>query len=327
MFSTLVIHDCGTVDGELITVTLKASPSFPGAVWYQEDWDQPVPATWGPKDVSAFDETLELRLVGRISEGRIGVAYIAKVVSATRNGADVRTTLPPTLCLKFAKPEFSRSLAREAWVYEQLESLQGTSVPSSFGFYASTAAEQPSFPNLEFEPWRNREVLFEDTDKVPSNIDEYASPDWLTDDVPEYYDEGTFGDPLYKLNSPWFEWARLPDNPTISVLVLELLGEACTGVKTAADKQAIKEVMDDLAEAGVLHDNITPWNTLAFKPSSHGEARLCPRHNVVHPWRIIDFDRSRMVNPKNLGELGKRRIANTERRLNRAVAFQFWCWN
>ncbi|EAU83810.1 protein kinase subdomain-containing protein PKL/ccin3 [Coprinopsis cinerea okayama7 len=183
MFSTLLIHDCGTVDGEPITITLKVSPSFPGAVWFQEDWEQPVPAAWGPKDNSDFDGTLAIRLVERISEGRIGVTYAPQVVSATRRGSDVKSTLPPTLCLKFAKLEFSRSLAREAWFYEQLESLQGISVPLSFGFFASTAKEQPHFPDIEFKPWTNRSVLFEDTDPIPHNIDQYPSPDWLADTV------------------------------------------------------------------------------------------------------------------------------------------------
>ncbi|KAG2008037.1 protein kinase subdomain-containing protein PKL/ccin3 [Coprinopsis cinerea AmutBmut pab1-1] len=325
MFSTLLIHDCGTADGYLITITLKASPSFPGGIWYKEDWHEPVPATSAPKDVSNLDGTLELRLVRRISEGRIGVTYVAEVVSATRKCTDVRSTLPPTLCLKFAKPEFSRSLAREAWFYEQLDSLQGISVPISFGFFASTAAEQRHFPDVEFEPWRNRKVLFKDTDKIPHDIDRYASPDWLPDDVPEYYKRERFEDPPSKCNSPWYKWSRLDDNPTISVLVLELLGEACTGIKTAADKQAIQNVMDDLAEVGVMHGNLTPWNTLAFKPQPHKEARRCPRHNVVHPWRVIDFDRSRMADPKNLCFLGKRHITDTDDIMDdAAVYFEFW---
>ncbi|EAU89061.1 protein kinase subdomain-containing protein PKL/ccin3 [Coprinopsis cinerea okayama7 len=329
MFSTILIHNCGSIDGEPTTITLKASPSFPAALWYQQDWERPVPATWAAKDVSGFDGTLEIKLVERISEGRIGITYVAQVISATQSGSDVRSTIPSTLCLKFAKPEFSRSLAREAWFYEQLESLQGISVPLSFGFFASTASEQPKFPGVdfEFEPWTDRQVLFEDTDSTPDNIDEYPSPDWLTDDVPEYYAERTFEHTHHELDSPWYQWSRnLDDNPTISVLVLELLGEPCTGRKTAADKHAIHEVMDDLAAVGVVHDNLTPWNTLAFKPSPQSEPQLCPRHGVVHPWRIIDFDRSKMADPTNLSDFGCRNVLDTEYVLDIAVSFNFWAW-
>ncbi|EAU87250.2 protein kinase subdomain-containing protein PKL/ccin3 [Coprinopsis cinerea okayama7 len=298
-------------------MTLRASPSFPGAVWFQQDRAQPAPATWGPKDPSNFDGTLELCLVERISEGRIGVTYTAGVLSAVSlNGRDVRSSLPSTtLCLKFAKPEFSRSLAREAWFYEQLSSLQ-VCIRALDGV--------------------DREVLFEDTDTIPDNMDQYPSADWLTDDVPENDDQEIYENRPSKLDSPWSEWNQDHDaKPTISVLVLELLGEPCTGWKTKADKFAfvagrlsIKEVMDDLAELGVMHDNLTPWNTLAFKPSPHGEeARLCPRHKVVHPWRIIDFDRSTMADPNNLNEYGRRMFTDTQYILdNIAVEFEFWAW-
>ncbi|KAG2009565.1 protein kinase subdomain-containing protein PKL/ccin3 [Coprinopsis cinerea AmutBmut pab1-1] len=198
MFSSLIIHDCGTIDGEPISVTLRASPSFPCAVWFQQDWQQPVPATWVAKEISGFDGTLEVKLVERISEGRIGVAYIAQVLSATQQGTDIQATIPPTLCLKFAKPEFSRSLARlgDAWFYEQMESLQGISVPTCFGFFASTAEDlekranphesnldvSPARIKFEIEPWKRRKVLFEDTDRIPRNIDQYPSADWQSDD-------------------------------------------------------------------------------------------------------------------------------------------------
>ncbi|EAU87287.2 protein kinase subdomain-containing protein PKL/ccin3 [Coprinopsis cinerea okayama7 len=309
MFSTLLIHDCVVGDGARTTsITLRPSPSFPGAVWFQQDRAQPAPATWGPKDPSNFDGTLELSLVERISEGRIGVTYAADVVSAVT-----------------AAPEFSRSLAREAWFYEQMSSLQGISVPLYFGFFTSTAPDVAA--DFGFEPWMDRKVLFEDTDTIPDNIDQYPSADWLTDDVPENDDQEIYENPPSKLDSPWYKWNRDAAKPTISVLVLELLGEPCTGWKTKADKQAVKEVMDDLAELGVMHDNLTPWNTLVFKPSPHGEARLCPRHNVVHPWRIIDFDRSTMADPNNLNEYGRRMVTDTQYILdNIAVEFEFWAW-
>ncbi|EAU81071.1 protein kinase subdomain-containing protein PKL/ccin3 [Coprinopsis cinerea okayama7 len=234
MFSTLIINRCATVSGKSAAITLKVSPSYPSAIWFREHRGEPAPESWNSKDVSNAEGTLELTLLDRIREGRVGVTYTAKVVAAMRSDVDVRPTLPETVCLKFAKQEFSRGLAREAWFYEQIEPLQGVSVPIFYGFFSSPMVEQPGFPNLEFTPWTNRKYSYEDTtDSPPNNINQYPSQDWLPDDVPPYrgrpsHNENPSG---YQQNSPWYRWNYTQDNPTVSVIVLELLGETCTGLR------------------------------------------------------------------------------------------------
>ena len=70
-----------------------------------------------------------LQLRERISEGRSGSVYSARVKAATDgNGNDVSASLPAILCLKFAKQQFCRSLAREAWFYERLAGCQGVAI-------------------------------------------------------------------------------------------------------------------------------------------------------------------------------------------------------
>ncbi|KAG2006750.1 protein kinase subdomain-containing protein PKL/ccin3 [Coprinopsis cinerea AmutBmut pab1-1] len=307
MFSTLLIHNCATIGGRSTTITLKVSPSFPGAIWFRERRGEPAPETWDSKDVSKANGTLELSLLGRIAEGRIGVTYIAKVVSATHAPLVPQARLPDTVCLKFAKPKFSRSLAREAWVYEQLDSLQGISIPNFYGFFSSSMVEQPAFPNLEFTPWTDRKHQIEEIDSPPSDIDEFPSPDWLADDVPPYPgDAPSYEDPSgYQKTSPWCRWVRPQENPTISVIVLEHLGETCTGNRRNDVLAAVREVLEDIAEHGLIHSNVAAWNVLSLRDRADSQARYCQRHDTVHPWRIIDFDPCGMVEMNNRNPHGR----------------------
>ncbi|EAU81215.2 protein kinase subdomain-containing protein PKL/ccin3 [Coprinopsis cinerea okayama7 len=235
MFSTLLIHTCGTIGGRSTTITLKVSPSFPGAIWFRERRGEPAPKTWDSKDVSKANGTLELSLLGRIAEGRIGVTHIAKVVSVTHGPLDPQARLPDTVCLKFAKPEFSR-----------------------------------------------RSDRIEETDSPPSDIDEFPSPDWLADDVPPYPgDLPSYEDPSgYQKTSSWYRWGRPQENPTISVIVLEHLGETCTGDRARGNDvlMAVREVLEDIAEHGLIHSNVTAWNALSLRDRADiGKDRGNPR--------------------------------------------------
>ena len=51
--------------------------------------------------------------------------------------------------------------------------------------------------------------------------------------------------------------------------------------------------MEDISVCGLVHDDVTAFNLLRFTGSETEmpQAR-CPCHNIVHGWRIIDFDRS-----------------------------------
>ena len=123
------------------------------------------------------------------------------------------------------KKEHCRSLAREAWFYEQLSDLQGISIPRCYGFFASTASQQENIrpedlnASRGFHPWYYAMPDDELTDGV-----DYG--DWLPDDAvlglsdSEACDSGGHRD-----GSPWNEWTVNEDDPTIAVLILELLGD------------------------------------------------------------------------------------------------------
>ncbi|ESK83686.1 protein kinase subdomain-containing protein pkl ccin3 [Moniliophthora roreri MCA 2997] len=56
-------------------------------------------------------------------------------------------------------------------------------------------------------------------------------------------------------------------------------------------KEDIIAVLEDIGAYGVIHTDVTAFNILRFTGDGVTGAH-CPRHNVIHSWRIIDFDRS-----------------------------------
>jgi hypothetical protein len=239
MFSTLLIHECGLHLNQPISFSFKVSPSFPSLPWKQEN-KLPAPDSWAPKDISNASGCLELKLQTRIAEGRTGVTFSAQVISATMDGGgDILSSMPPTVCLKFAKQEFCRSLAREAWMYERLEKCQGTSIPQCYGFFSSKMGQQSHSPHTTtFVPWEDRIYSFEETDEGPPPIWS-PSPDWLPDDDGHSADD--CDDPV-RTESLWNTWQRDNNDPTLAVLVLELLGEPCDGRRSFKDKYGLAVV-------------------------------------------------------------------------------------
>jgi len=307
-------------------VSLKFTPSFPACAVEFNNNPHPVPDSWAAKDVSTAQGTLELSLLARISKGRIGVTYSANVISATKYGFNITSTLPQSVCIKFAKPQHCRTLAREAWFYEQLAECQGTSTAHCYGFFSSTFSEQSNTPD-SLLPWCDLEHPCDPDDEDGSNLSwtPVVSSDWLPDDPPfaeEYCDTRNF-----KGDSPWNTWnVSTQESSTISVLVLELLGEPCSehwknawekpseGLKYVSSLCALRcrtdspfredtSVMDDVGVYGLVHSDVTAFNFLRF--TGEGSQARCPRHNVVHGWRVIDFDRSVKVDMENGGDEAK----------------------
>jgi hypothetical protein len=59
-------------------------------------------------------------------------------------------------------------------------------------------------------------------------------------------------------------------------------------------------IMDDISNYGVVHNDVTAFNFLRFTGSKvEAPQAHCPRHNIVHGWRVIDFDRSLRVDMEN----------------------------
>ncbi|KAF5317792.1 hypothetical protein D9619_012652 [Psilocybe cf. subviscida] len=222
---------------------------------------------------------------------------------------DTTSSAPKTLCLKFAKQHHCRSLAREAWFYEQLHQWQGISIPDYYGFFTTTANEQGLSVDA-FQPWTNL--------RTPSKIDPefikdqelaktYRSMDWLWDDAPYMFK--SFSPSKYRNKARWFKWNLNEENPHIGLIILENLGQACYQVWLPnepgdAFETDISAVLEDVAAEGLCHADVTARNFLQYDGPETDERR-CPRHGIVHKWRLIDFDRSCMLDMKNTGLNGE----------------------
>ncbi|PBK90191.1 hypothetical protein ARMGADRAFT_1032747 [Armillaria gallica] len=123
---------------------------------------------------------------------RVGLVYSARVIHDTTHSN------LPELCVKVAKPEYGRTLAREAWFYEQLaveSGCEGVIIPRCFGFFTiplKDCFDIKGQPVSHVEPWKNvtlhpPEPPESDESDVEENTDgpdNSEGTDWLPDDRP-----------------------------------------------------------------------------------------------------------------------------------------------
>ncbi|KAK0458050.1 uncharacterized protein EV420DRAFT_1764543 [Desarmillaria tabescens] len=139
---------------------------------------------------------LELELTSNISEGRVGLAYSARVL---HNTAD---TDFPDLCIKLVKPKYGRTLAREAWFYEQLSlepEYEGAITPRCFGFFT---------PVTRVEPWENSYITIDPPEPhsdQTDDSDEEEDIDWWLPYDPPGLDDFFKDDDGLKSGSSWNE--------------------------------------------------------------------------------------------------------------------------
>ena len=232
MYSTLTLT--GTHILEPLTLSRKESfPSrqrdFVAQKFYQRaDWHAaPLPKDAGHLQVS-------LQLEERMSFGRSAVVYAAKIIHddmGEQHGVSPTTVSPSDdeLCVKIARPNRCRTLAREAWVYEQLSELAapGAITPRYYGFFAATiSSDMQSFSmwtshdfHLEIEP-----RFWDDADAQELNRDDSTRDDPLTDDKAQVEDTS----PGCRELSPWVDWKPDLNAPLLSVLVLARGGPSYT---------------------------------------------------------------------------------------------------
>lgn len=132
MFSSLTLRNCAVseVDEIPFPITLKASVTFPSSRWTNGGYEiEPTVTSWAARPL-ADSGLLDLTLDTKVAEGGIGLVYTARINSGVdKSGQDFLSGWPAVLthevCVKIVKPQHCRSLAREAWFYEQLSEVQG----------------------------------------------------------------------------------------------------------------------------------------------------------------------------------------------------------
>ncbi len=158
----------------------------------------------------------------------------------------------PELCVKVAKPEYGRTLAREAWFYEQLaveSGCEGVIIPRCFGFFTIPLKDcfdiqrTSGFTRLSLgenitlhppEPDSDESDVEENTDETDNSE---GTDWWLPDDRP-YLDKYYKDDDGWTSGSPWNKWRASPSDPLICVLVLEKLGDAFSPPKDKKKKSS-----------------------------------------------------------------------------------------
>lgn len=64
----------------------------------------------------------------------------------------------------------------------------------------------------------------------------------------------------------------------------------------------MRRIVRDIGALGVMHCDLTAFN---FVRGRDDRGKHCPRHNVVHRWRIINFHRSNMIDPAHCAAVDK----------------------
>ncbi|KAF8479909.1 hypothetical protein JB92DRAFT_3042719 [Gautieria morchelliformis] len=220
----------------------------------------------------------------RLGRGRVGSVYPVRLDETEQN------SLPP-LVMKVATRHRSDNLAREAWFYEEMENIQGSSIARCYGFFT---AEIDS--NSEVLDWAESDVKH-NPDEEDDPLDEEDDPSDEDGDSPGSNDEGiTKEDTVIISNHTVPPPASDGNGRTfISVLVLERLGDMMPVLVSLTDIEPdIHEIYSDLGQFGVEQMDVRWRNILAAPTPQY--SLVCPYHGHKHHWRVVDFDRSRKSN-------------------------------
>ncbi|KAJ4000116.1 hypothetical protein F5050DRAFT_1733827 [Lentinula boryana] len=315
LFSSVTLHGITSLDnGDDCSITLTREESFP-AKRYSADEEGRAPVgeqQWDAVSPPVDGLHADLQITDQLGEGRMGQVFAARLVSLKKSIhgetlPDDYISLPSQFCIKLAKPEYIRSLAREAWFYEQLskEGYLGAVTPVCFGFFACRLPN-----NVQLRSWSSVKIKPEKPSDVPE--DEEPIYDFYDDDEEGwycYFDD----DRRSHLDSPWHlqQWkARTDRSPFVGILITERLGAHMPTKFSTPPKELVRglpqevrtemlTLLEDLNAVGIVHGDIKFNNILNRASESWLSSEVCSRHKRVHPWRVIDFDRSYKYDPAN----------------------------
>ncbi|KIJ50425.1 hypothetical protein M422DRAFT_777137 [Sphaerobolus stellatus SS14] len=194
-----------------------------------------------------------------LGHGRVGSVHSVTLLTP---GLDI-----PPLVIKVSNYKRSANMAEEAWYYEELEQLQGISIPRCYGFFQAQLKD-----GCNVLTWK-----IDSGDHSDSGEDDSTS--------------SNSGEQVER------ELYHVDDGSTISVLLLERLGGPMPVGEPLHDiKTDVYELYNDLARLGIESLDIRWSNILSAAQELEGEDSagcICPNHGHVHCWRLIDFDLAR----------------------------------
>ncbi|KAH9930940.1 uncharacterized protein B0H18DRAFT_119539 [Fomitopsis serialis] len=298
MFSTITLTGAHIPD----SVTLSRRETFPARQYDFHHSKLRNRPGWIAAELPKHSGHLALELGERIGGGRSAVVYSAKVVTAVPGvdcGSSSRTTDPSKqeFCVKVARPNRCRSLAREAWMYEQLTEniVQGVITPRCYGLFAAVLPPE----QLPFPLWTSDDY-YRDASPGHWESDDPTRDDALFDDK----DKG--GDcidspPGARELSSWVDWRPNPDVPLLSVLVMARAGRKYSLADddwVKSNQRDVVQILDDLSLNYIMHRDFRPDN-IVLAPA---DTRKCKVHKRVHKWNIIDFAWSVVDDPSSPGK-------------------------
>ncbi|RDB15498.1 hypothetical protein Hypma_004220 [Hypsizygus marmoreus] len=293
--SSITLLELASSSSSPADITLYRTESFPGCRYSDTVKDIPPISNWvaEPPPKNTFD--IRLRLGEQISEGRIGLVYSVDVLEIVKPATDLfppPPDLPRELCVKIVKKPYGRSLAREAWFYEQLarvEGCAGVSTPRCFGFFATSlngCLDYAGNPVTDVKPWLESKIRPRDCNSS-GDVDDVLRDDRVQK---HFRDEGGTRD-----KSAWNKWKPSATDPLICILLLEKIGAPYINAPHFTNSeiehlQDIRDIVYDIGYAGVCHGDLRYANVL--RAPTNDTSPLCPRHQRRHNWRLVDFDRA-----------------------------------
>ncbi|KIK54439.1 hypothetical protein GYMLUDRAFT_100112 [Collybiopsis luxurians FD-317 M1] len=320
-FSTLTITANIDKEKSLFSLDLSRSEAFPSRRFETHNYLFHPCEAFIAYPVPHDAAHLQLALGECLGEGRTGKVYSAHVLGPLPN---LPSPIPSELVVKFAKLNHCRNLAREAWVYNFLDRQTkyepvGTIVPRCYGFFTAKLADCDL--DLDLDP------LVED--ELPWSIPEWEEypeqDDTLTDDNEDEIvepSEWALEEWITKDRSKWNTWEPDPEDPLVAVILLEKGGETYSQIddKDPLVREDVELALWDLVHAGVVHDDFRMAN-IVRAPTT---AKFCRRHERVHQWCIIDFNRAWVV------DLGREQLPSALKLMHSFIGYQemyFYGWN
>ncbi|KAF8520619.1 hypothetical protein BU17DRAFT_88819 [Hysterangium stoloniferum] len=205
------------------------------------------------------DLTLEVSVQAKLGEGRVGFVY-----DVDKRGTSGSHAIPD-LVIKVARRYQSNNLCREAWFYEEMEHLQGIIVARCYGIFQVVLDERGDYQTSAMyakEEAQEQNTAFKRLEYSESIHPHARTPHYISQNEHHYL---------------------------LSVLVLEKLGERipkCVPLPVTVPE--LVETFSHLCQMGIQHRDVC-WYNILRAPNSM-ENPVCPTHNHVHEWRIVDFD-------------------------------------
>ncbi|KAK7692296.1 hypothetical protein QCA50_003921 [Cerrena zonata] len=217
---------------------------------------------------------LALCLGKKIGSGAAGQVYEA-TIQYDKSSPELRDMAMPPLVVKISRYSKAKSVAREAYYYEEMECLQGCVIPRYYGLYTATIPAA-----CDFEPWS--EVC-----RNQGSCRAHESLVTPSEDTPVLNQSNQTLKTSCSCSS------------LLNILILERVGGHLSLTRDRSDdpRLELEEIYEHLATLGVDHNDVRYRNILQAPvgPDSLPPA-LSPWTQDTYAYRIVDFDIARKTN-------------------------------